>query len=101
MLVQYKGKLQLFSEESYLPSTKIISKQNVPIVEKGQRTNNDNLLERLDVNNIIRNTPFKETISESRAIEFQHYFSEFIKYAGAYSERNENFDVILEDFLLY
>ena len=45
VLVQYKGKLQYYSaKESYLPSTKIISKQNVPIVEKGQRTNNDNFI---------------------------------------------------------
>ncbi|MEN8646132.1 DUF3883 domain-containing protein [Bacillus toyonensis] len=95
VLVQYKGKLQYNSaKESYLPSTKIISKQNVPIVEKGQRTNNDNFIrtfgcQQYNKEYFIR----KETISESKSnLNFQHYFNEFLKYARAYSERNENFE---------
>lgn len=45
ILVQYKGKLQYYLvKESYLPSIKIINKQNVPIIEKGQRTNNDTFI---------------------------------------------------------
>jgi len=52
------------------------------------------LLERLDVNNTIRILHSKETISESKSNpNFQHYFSEFLKYAGAYSERNEILNV--------
>jgi hypothetical protein len=95
VLVKYKGKLQYYSaKESYLPSTKIISKQNVPIVEKGQRTNNDNFIrifgcQQYNKEYFIR----KETISESKSNpNFQHYFSEFLKYARAYCERNENFE---------
>ncbi len=95
VLVQYKGKLQYYSaKESYLPSTKIISKQNVPIVEKGQRTNNDNFIRTFGCQQYNKEYSIqKETISESKSNpNFQHYFSEFIKYAGAYSERNENFE---------
>jgi len=94
VLVQYKGKLQYYSaQESYLPSTKIISKQNVPIVEKGQRTNNDNFLRTFGCQQYNKEYSIqKETISESKSNpNFQHYFNEFLKYAGAYSERNENF----------
>lgn len=95
VLVQYKGKLQYYSaKDSYLPSTKIISKQNIPIVEKGQRTNNDNFIRTFGCQQYNKDYSIqKDTISESKCNpSFQHYFSEFLKYAGAYSERNENFE---------
>jgi hypothetical protein len=41
----------------------------------------------------------KVTISESKTNpEFQKYFSEFQKYALAYSERNENFERDIKRF---
>jgi hypothetical protein len=89
VLVQYQGKLQYYaSKESYLPSTKIISKQNVPILEKGQRTNNDNFVKIFGCQQYNKEYSIKkETISESKSNRvFQHYFCEFLKYAGAYSE---------------
>lgn len=95
VLVQYQGKLQYYaSKESYLPSTKIICKQNVPIVEKGQRTNTDNFVRIFGCQQYNKEYAIqKETISESKSNPvFQHYFSGFLKYAGAYSERNENFE---------
>ncbi|AFS77514.1 hypothetical protein Curi_c04390 [Gottschalkia acidurici 9a] len=95
VLVQYQGKLQYYaSKESYLPSTKIISKQNVPIVEKGQRTNTDNFVRIFGCQQYNKEYSIKkETISEGKSNPvFQHYFSEFLKYARAYSERNENFE---------
>lgn len=95
ILVQYKGKLQYYlAKESYLPSTKIISKQNVPIVEKGHRTNNDNFIRNFGCQQYNKEYSIqKETISESICNpEFQDHFNEFLKYARAYSERNENFE---------
>lgn len=95
VLVQYKGKLQYYSaKESYLPSTKIISKQNVPIVEKGHRTNNDNFIRTFGCQQYNKEYSIqKEIISEGKSNPaFQYHFSEFLKYASAYSERNENFE---------
>jgi hypothetical protein len=95
VLVQYKGKLQYFaSKESYLPSSKIISKKNVPIVEKGQRTNNDNFIRTFGCQHYNNEyTIEKESISIGKSNPaFQDYFREFLKYARAYGERNENFE---------
>lgn len=95
VLVQYKGKLQYYSaKESYLPSTKIISKKNVPIVEKGQRTNNDNFMKTFGCLQYNKEyTIQKESISDSKSNpSFQQYFSEFLKYARAYGEQNENIE---------
>lgn len=95
VLVQYQGRLQYYaSKESYLPSTKIISKQNVPIVDKGQRTNTDNFVRIFGCQQYNKEYSIeKETISEGKSNPaFQHYFAEFLKYARAYSERNENFE---------
>jgi hypothetical protein len=95
VLVQYKGKLHYHSaKESYLPSAKIISKRNVPIVEKGQRTNNDNFIRTFGCQPYNKEYSIqKEAISESKInSNFQQYFSEFLKYARAYGERNENFE---------
>lgn len=95
VLVRYQGKLQYcVSRESYLPSTKIICKQNVPIVEKGQRTNNDNFVRIFGCQQYNKEYSIqKETISEGKCNSvFQTYFIEFLKYARAYSERNENFE---------
>lgn len=95
VLVQYQGKLQYYAaRESYLPSTKIISKRNVPIVEKGQRTNTDNFVRIFGCQQYYKEYSIqKETISEGKCSPvFQTYFIEFLKYARAYSERNENFE---------
>ena len=53
MLVKYQGQLQYYpSKQSYLPSSRIIIKKETPIVEKGQRTNNENFKNYLAVKNI-------------------------------------------------
>lgn len=95
VLVKYKGKLQYYLvTESVLPSSKIINKKNVPIVEKGPRTNNDNFKRifgckeydgeySVDTDSAVI-SPANET--------FQIYFSEFKKYARAYGERNDNIE---------
>lgn len=95
VLVQYKGKLQYYlAKKSYLPSTKIINKQNVPIVEKRQRSNNANFIRIFGCQQYNKEYSIqKETISENKSNKnFQCYFMKFIKYAKAYSERNENFE---------
>ncbi len=95
VLVQYKGKFQYFpSKKAYLPSSKIINKQNVPIMEKGQRTNNENFVRIFGCQQYNKEYSIvKESISEGKSnSDFQQYFGEFLKYAGAYSERNENFE---------
>lgn len=93
LLVRYQGILQYYpARQSYLPSQKIINKKIFHIVEKNQRTNNSNF---------VRIFGCKEYTNDYTVIlgaekishlddRFQSYFREFIKYARAYSERNEN-----------
>lgn len=93
ILVQYEREIQYYAaKEAYLPSSRIISKYHVPIVEKGQRTNSENFIRVFGCQQYNKEyTIQKDSIVESKANQdFQQYFSEFLKYARAYSERNEN-----------
>ncbi|REE90608.1 uncharacterized protein DUF3883 [Paenibacillus taihuensis] len=95
VLVQFQGVLQHYpAKKAYLPSSRIISKNNVPIVEKGQRTNNDNFIRTFGCQLYNKDYAIiKESVSESKSNpDFQLYFNEFLKYAASYSERNENFE---------
>ena len=93
LLVRYNGFLQYWpAKKSYLPSTKIIIRKGIPIVEKGIRTNNRNFVRIFG----CKEYKSKYTIvagSERISLlndKFQLYFRDFIKYARAYSERNDN-----------
>lgn len=95
LLVKYQGRIQYYAaSESFLPSSKIINKKVLPIVEKGQRTNNSNFVRLFGCKeydgdySVIRDSA---AISPANA-QFQEYFSDFQKYARAYGERNENIE---------
>lgn len=92
LLVKYQGKLQYWpASEAILPSTRIINKKIFPIVEKGIRTNSKNFVrvfgckEYSSDYEIIPNTAEVSNLN----IDFQGYFLEFIKYAKAFSEKND------------
>lgn len=93
VLVKYYGNLQYYpANKAFLPSSKIISKKNVPIVEKGPRTNNSNFVKVFGCQEYHNEyTVIKESIAISESNDaFQKYFREFCKFAYAFSERNEN-----------
>ena len=95
MLVKYKGQLQyVLAKNAYLPSSKIISKKNVPIVEKGQRTNNRNFVTLFGCQEYTKEyTVDSGSVSISDAnSSFQQYYHEFKKYANAYAENNDNIE---------
>lgn len=95
VLVNHQGKLKYYpAKDSYLPSSKIIIKKDVPIVEKGQRTNNNNFIKTFGCKEYNKEyRVIKESIVFSSAnVEFQKYFYEFSKYARAYAENNENIE---------
>ena len=92
LLVKYKGLLQYWlAQETVLPSTRIINKEAFPIVEKGIRTNNKNFVrvfgckEYTSQYEIIPSTAKVSNLNMS----FQAYFLDFIKYAKAFSEKND------------
>ncbi len=92
LLVKYQGKLQYWlASEAILPSTRIINKKIFRIVEKGIRTNSKNFVrvfgckEYSSDYEIIPNTAEVSNLN----IDFQGYFLEFIKYAKAFSEKND------------
>lgn len=93
LLVRYQGQLQYYlAKESFLPSQKIVNKNAIPIVDKGPRTNNDNFV---DIFGCKKYNGDYSVIEDTAIISplnnlFQDLFKEFIKYARAYSERNEN-----------
>ena len=93
LLVRHQGVLQYWpANQSYLPSSKIINKKDVYIVEKGSRTNNSNFVRVFGCKEwdkdyvIVHGTEVISCLNDT----FQLYFKEYIKYARAYSERNEN-----------
>ncbi|MBO5443564.1 MAG: DUF3883 domain-containing protein [Alphaproteobacteria bacterium] len=93
MLVKFNGKLQFIcAKNAILPSNAIINKKNLPIVEKGLRTNSDNFVEVFGCKKYERTYEIDvENIEVSTADQkFQNYFSEFKKYASAFRERNAN-----------
>lgn len=93
LLVKYQGKLQYWlASDSILPSTKIIFKNALPIIEKNVRTNSKNFVRVFGCKEYNSNyyiIPQTAKVSNKNP-DFQLYFSEFIKYAKAFSERNEN-----------
>ena len=93
VLVKYHGKLQYYpAKESYLPSSKMILRNSFYVVDKGQRTNNENFVRLFGCNEYKREYKInKNSISVSAANNgFQEYFHEFRRFAAAYGERNEN-----------
>ena len=95
ILVKFKGQLQYVSaKNAYLPSSKIISKKNIPIVEKGQRTNNRNFVTLFGCKEYTKDyTVDSDSVSISDAnSSFQQYYLEFKKYARAYGENNDNIE---------
>lgn len=95
LLVKYQGKIQYYpASESYLPSTRIINKNNFPIVEKGQRTNNANFVETFGCKEYEKDASVKKGSEKVSSLNyrFQLYFTDFQKYARVYRERNENID---------
>lgn len=95
ILVKYKGQLQyVLAKNAYLPSSKIISKKNVPIVEKGQRTNNRNFVTLFGCQEYTKEytvDPGSVSISDANS-SFQQYYQDFKKYARAYAENNDNIE---------
>lgn len=95
LLVKYKGTVQYYpAKESFLPSSKIISKKNFPILEKGPRTNNDNFVKLFGCQKYeAEYSVVENSISISKSDkEFQEYFGNFQKYALAFSDRNKNIE---------
>ena len=95
LLVKYKGQIQYYhARDSYLPSPRIIIKKDVPIVEKGQRTNNVNFKNVFGCQEYTKEYSIqKDRISISEAdTSFQLYFEEFRKYTYPFRERNENIE---------
>ncbi|MBD5115169.1 MAG: DUF3883 domain-containing protein [Ruminococcaceae bacterium] len=95
VLVKYQGVLQYYpAKESYLPSTKIINKDSIPIVDKGQRTNNSNFIKIFGCQEYTDEYKVENsTIVESKANDsFQKYFNIFKQFANAYAEKNNNID---------
>jgi len=93
VLVKYHGKLQYFvAKDAFLPSSKIIVKEEIPIVEKGQRTNNANFVRLFGCKEYDKDySVVKDNISKSPCDGcFQKYFVEFQKYAIAFADNNEN-----------
>lgn len=93
VLVKYHGKLQFYpAKEAYLPSSKMILRNSFYVVDKGQRTNNENFVRLFGCKEYNREYNInKDSISVSAANNgFQEYFHEFKRFAAAYGERNEN-----------
>lgn len=95
VLANYQGQLQYFlAQEVFLPSTRIINKKDYKIIVKGARTNNENFERVFGCKEYVSNyTIINGTIVVSDANnKFQNYYTDFHKYARAYSERNDNIE---------
>ena len=93
LLVRYKGVLKFFkASESYLPSAKIVNKNEIPIVEKGPRTNNENFKRLFGCKEYDKDYEIVGKVISDADEQFQDYFSEFKKYAQAYSVKNSKID---------
>lgn len=96
ILVKYHGQLQYYkAKNSFLPSSKIVVKKEVPIVEKGARTNNDKFIRVFgcqEYNNDYSIEKDSISLSNPANSKFQTYFDEFKKYAFAFSNRNRNIE---------
>ena len=89
LLVKYKGTLQFYdAREAFLPSSKIVNTNDLPIVVKGQRTNNENFKRLFGCKEYDKSYELKKIEFADCDNKFQEYFKEFKKYAQAYSNRN-------------
>lgn len=93
MLVTMGGKTMLRAvSQSYLPSTRIVDKRSVAIVDKGSRTNNErfkNIFGCKEWNNDYTVDAGSAVDSPANA-QFQQYLTTFLKYAKYYGHRNDN-----------
>ena len=89
LLVKYRGVLQFYdAREAFLPSSKIVNTNELPIVVKGQRTNNENFKRLFGCKEYDKSYEIKKIEFADCDNKFQEYFKEFKKYAQAYSNRN-------------
>lgn len=95
LLVKYQGKFEYhLAKESYLPSSKIVSKKRYPIIDKGQRTNNENFIRFFGCKEYSKDYTIDKqhvVVSPSNS-KFQDYFETFFKYVVAYNENNANLE---------
>lgn len=93
LLVKHMGVTKFWpAKESYLPSSRIVNRKSVPIIDKSWRTNNDNFKRLFGCMTYSKSYTIlegREKISKLNP-SFAKYFDEFIRYAGAYAEKNEN-----------
>ena len=95
LLVKYKGVFKFFkASESYLPSTKIVNKNEFPIVEKSSRKNNENFKRLFGCKEYDKDYEITGKVIADADGQFQDYFKEFKKYAQAYSVKNSKIDEI-------
>ncbi len=93
MLVKYHGIYEYCpAKNAYLPSSTIINKNNLPIVVKGNRTNNDHFVTIFGCKKYEKKYKIVDNnIEESPANrEFQTYFREFKKYLKPFEDLNTN-----------
>ncbi|MCQ2588281.1 MAG: DUF3883 domain-containing protein [Treponema sp.] len=93
VLAKYKGQLQFYKADlCYVPSTKILNKNEEYIIDKGPRTGNENFKTLFHCREydkeyeIIPGSGKKSHSNDS----FQAYFKDFLKYACAYKDTNAN-----------
>lgn len=92
VLVNYLNEMKFVPNyEAYCPSIKIIDKKGTKIVVKGQRTSNKSFIDLLGCKKYEDNYEVVHYVtSENYNSYFQDEFNNFIYFAKAYSEHNEN-----------
>ncbi len=99
LLVRHNREYKLWkATECYLPSSKIVNTRNIPIVDKGQRTNSENFLNVFGCktyNKDYKIVPGSQKLSVI-SNEFSKYLSNFIAYVRPFSERNVNIKEALD-----
>lgn len=92
ILVKYKDVIQFYkANQSYLPSSKIVNKKDFPIIEKSQRSgNNQNFKRIFGCKEYDQSYEIVDFSLSGVNGTFQNYFKDFKKYAQAYASRNRN-----------
>lgn len=94
VLVRYNNEsCYHLAKEAFLPSTKIIIKRDLPIIEKATRSGKkENFITIFNCQEYNRTIEIEEGSIRLNPIDvdFQHYFNEFKKYARAYKTRCDN-----------
>ncbi|GEM_PF-578089 len=93
LLVKHEGVVKFYPAcQSYLPSSKIVNKREIPIVEKNQRSGNNHNFKQLFGCRVYDKSYVIDEVSLHTVVDdiFQEYFSDFKKYAQAFSSRNRN-----------